>query len=152
MTNNADAAQLEFMNSMFATTIPSAHSLGVRVVEVRRGFAATTAPISGNGNHFGVMYAGVLFTVAEVLGGLIAIPAFDQAKFYPLVKDLKITYKRPALSDVRAETSLPEESLRRIGAVAAEHGKCDFTLEATITDAEGTVVAETVGLYQLRAR
>lgn len=141
----------DFANAALEAAVPPAHALGVRAAEVRFGFAAATAPIEGNGNHFGVMYAGVLFTVAEVLGGLIAIPAFDQAKYYPLVKDLKITYKRPALSDVRAEASLPEETLRRIEAVAAEHGKCDFTLEATITDAAGTVVAETVGLYQLRA-
>ncbi|ORA64212.1 thioesterase, partial [Mycolicibacterium insubricum] len=33
----------------------------------------------------------------------------------------------------------------------AEHGKSDFTLEATVTDANGTVVATSTGLYQLRA-
>ena len=69
VTNTDSADQLEFMNSMFAATIPSAHGLGVRVVEVRRGFAATTAPIAGNGNHFGVMYAGELVETGQALGG-----------------------------------------------------------------------------------
>ncbi|MGA8328239.1 MAG: thioesterase, partial [Mycobacterium sp.] len=61
------------MNDALGSTIPTAHNMGVRVVEARRGFAATTVPVEGNGNHFGVIYAGVQFTVAEILGGIIAL-------------------------------------------------------------------------------
>ena len=152
VTTNADDAQLEFMNSMFATTIPSAHGLGVRIAEVRRGFAATTAPIAGNGNHFGVMYAGVLFTVAEVLGGILALIAFDQSQFYPLVKDMSIQYKAPAKSDVRAQAELSDEDIARIEAEATHNGKSEYVVEAVVTDAEGTVVATTKATCQLRRK
>ncbi|WP_083889548.1 PaaI family thioesterase [Nocardia pneumoniae] len=141
----------DIVNGALEFTIPIAHKMGVQAVEVRRGFAATSVPVEGNGNHFGVMYAGVLFTVAEILGGAIAIATFDAAAFYPLVKDLHIFFRKPAKTDVHAEAMLPENEIARITAEAAANGKAEFTLRAVVTDADGVVVAETEGLYQLRA-
>lgn len=83
----ADANQVvDMMNGALESTIPIAHKMGVKVVEARPGFAATSVPAEGNGNHFGVIYAGVLFTVAEVLGGIIPLITFDRSKYFPLVK------------------------------------------------------------------
>ena len=148
----ADANQLvAVMNGAIESTIPIAHKMGVKVVEVRPGFAATTVPAEGNGNHFGVIYAGVLFTVAEVLGGIIPLITFDTAKYFPLVKNLEIQFVAMAKSDVRAEASLDDETIARVEAEAAERGKADFTLEAVVTDTDGQTVATTRGLYQLRA-
>jgi thioesterase domain-containing protein len=148
----ADANQLvDAMNGAIESTIPIAHKMGLKVVEARPGFAATTVPAEGNGNHFGVIYAGVLFTVAEILGGIIPLITFDTAKYFPLVKNLDIQFVAMAKSDVRAEASLDDETIARVKAEAAERGKADFTLEAVVTDADGQTVATTRGLYQLRA-
>jgi thioesterase domain-containing protein len=148
---SADANQLvSMMNGALESTIPIAHKMGVKVVEARPGFAATTVPAEGNGNHFGVIYAGVLFTVAEVLGGIIPLITFDTAKYFPLVKNLEIQFVAMAKSDVRAEASLDDETIARVEAEAAERGKADFTLEAAVTDTDGQTVATTHGLYQLR--
>ena len=148
----ADANQLvAVMNGALESTIPIAHKMGVKVVEARPGFAATTVPVKGNGNHFGVIYAGVLFTVAEILGGIIPLITFDTAKYFPLVKNLDIQFIAMAKSDVRAQASLDDETIARVEAEAAERGKADFTLEAVVTDADGQTVATTRGLYQLRA-
>ena len=67
------------------------------------------------------------------------------------MKDLQITFRRPATTDVTAETGLSDAEIERVAAEAAEHGKADFTLESTVTDANGVVVATTTGIYQLRA-
>jgi thioesterase domain-containing protein len=148
----ADANQLvPAMNGAIESTIPIAHKMGLKVVEARPGFAATTVPAEGNGNHFGVVYAGVLFTVAEILGGIIPLITFDTAKYFPLVKNLDIQFVAMAKSDVRAQASLDDETIARVEAEAAERGKADFTLEAVVTDADGQTVATTRGLYQLRA-
>jgi thioesterase domain-containing protein len=148
----ADANQLvDAMNGAIESTIPIAHKMGLKVVEARPGFAATTVPAEGNGNHFGVIYAGVLFTVAEILGGIIPLITFDTAKYFPLVKNLDIQFVAMAKSDVRAQASLDDETIARVEAEAAERGKADFTLEAVVTDADGQTVATTRGLYQLRA-
>jgi thioesterase domain-containing protein len=142
---------VDMMNGALASTIPIAHKMGVQVVEARPGFAITSVPAEGNGNHFGVTYAGVLFTVAEVLGGVIPMITFDNAKYFPLVKALEIQFVAMAKSDVRAQASLDDETIARVEAEAAEKGKADFTLEAVVTDADGQTVATTRGLYQLRA-
>ena len=150
--NDGGTNQLvDAMNGALQSTIPIAHKMGVQVVEARPGFAATTVPAEGNGNHFGVIYAGVLFTVAEVLGGIIPLITFDRAKYFPLVKNLDIKFVAMAKSDVRAEASLDDEAIARVEAEAAQRGKADFTLEAVVTDAHGQTVATTRGLYQLRA-
>ncbi|MGW4248431.1 PaaI family thioesterase [Nocardia sp. NPDC004722] len=149
MANDAPPLN-EVVNGGMEFTIPVAHKMGVRADEVRPGFAATTVPIEGNGNHFGVMYAGVLFTVAEVLGGALAIASFDMSKYFPLVKDLHIYFRKPAATDVRAEASISAEEIARIAEEAEAKGKADYVLKAVVTDANGVVVAETEGLYQLR--
>jgi acyl-coenzyme A thioesterase PaaI-like protein len=142
---------VEMMNAALGSTIPIAHNMGVRVVEARPGFAATVVPVEGNGNHFGVIYAGVQFTVAEILGGIISLSTFDSSKYFPLVKNIDISFVAMAKSELRAEASLDDDTIARIEAEAAERGKADFTLESTVTDADGKTVATTRGLYQLRA-
>jgi thioesterase domain-containing protein len=142
---------VDMMNGALESTIPIAHKMGVKVVEARPGFAATSVPAEGNGNHFGVIYAGVLFTVAEVLGGIIPLITFDRSKYFPLVKNLDIQFVAMAKSDVRAQATLDDQTIARVEAEAAERGKADFTLEAVVTDADGQTVATTRGLYQLRA-
>ncbi|MBO0854954.1 MAG: YiiD C-terminal domain-containing protein [Nocardia sp.] len=150
-TTNETPAFVDAVNGALEFTIPIAHKMGVKALEVRPGYAETTVPIEGNGNHFGVMYAGVLFTVAEILGGAIPIATFDGTKYFPLVKDLQIFFRKPAKTDVTAKASLSEEEIARVIADADANGKADFTLAATVTDADGVVVAETRGLYQLRS-
>jgi acyl-coenzyme A thioesterase PaaI-like protein len=151
MTAAGDGRQLvDMMNSAMESTIPVAHRMGVKVVGARPGFAAATVPAEGNGNHFGVMYAGVLFTVAEVLGGIIALSTFDSAKYFPLVKNVDIQFVGMARSEVRAEASLDDETIARVEAEAAQRGKADYTLDAVVKDTDGQTVATSRGLYQLR--
>lgn len=138
------------VNAALQHTIPVAHRMGVHAVEVGQGYAKTRVPFEGNGNHFGVMYAGVLFTVAEILGGALGLGTFDSARFYPLVKDAQITFKRPAGSEVTATAALDEETIAAVAREAEEHGKAEFVYDAELTDAEGTVVATTHNVCQLR--
>ena len=125
------------MNGAMEVTIPPAHKMGIKAVDVRRGYAAASVPLEGNGNHFGVVYAGVQFTVAEILGGMIAIASFDSAKYYPLVKKVDIEFTAAARTDLRAEASLDESELRRVETEAAQHGKADFTMDAVVRDDAG---------------
>ena len=63
---------------------------------------------------------------------------------------MEIVFSRPAASDVRASTSLPEEEIARVEDEAPRRGKSDFVLEADVTDAAGVVVARARGTYQVR--
>jgi thioesterase domain-containing protein len=135
-------------------SVPILEAMGIRVVEVRPGFAAAELPAGPNVNHFGVAYAGSLFSVAEMLGGVLSLATFDLegelTGFVPLVKESTIRFRRPALGVVRASASLTDDEVARVRRDALESGKGEFVLEATLTDAQGEVVATTVGTYQLR--
>ncbi|MBJ7463276.1 MAG: YiiD C-terminal domain-containing protein [Mycolicibacterium sp.] len=141
----------EFINTTMKESIPAAFQMGVRVVEARRGFASATVPLEGNGNHFGVVYAGVQFTVAEVLGGIIALATFDTAKFFPLVRGFDIEFTSMAKSELHAEATLDPSTIADIEATAERTGKADFTLTAVVKDSNDHVVATTSGRYQLRS-
>lgn len=151
MADYDEGAALEQMNTALQQTIPRAHEMGVRFVELRRGFVRTEVPYDGNGNHFGVIYAGVTFTVAEVLGGGMAFASFDPARFFPLVRGMTIDFTAPGTGTLSASASLTEEQIVAIHAEADARGKANFVLEATVTGEDGTVVARTRGDYQIRA-
>ncbi|NYE38083.1 acyl-coenzyme A thioesterase PaaI-like protein [Nocardioides cavernae] len=128
--------------------------MGIRVVEVRAGLATAELPPEPNVNHFGVTYAGSLFSLAEMLGGVLCLRTFDLegelAGYVPLVKESTIRFRRPAVGVVRATTTLSPDEVTRVRADALATGKGEFGLEATLTDVQGEVVASTAGTYQLR--
>lgn len=134
--------------------IPILGAMGIKVIEAGPGHGTVELPAGPNGNHFGVLYAGSLFTAAEVLGGLIPRATWDLdgelAGFVPLVKQSEIKYLRPGLGDVRARATLSEEDVERVPREALANGKSDFVVEAEIVDAQGTVIATTRAVNQLR--
>jgi acyl-coenzyme A thioesterase PaaI-like protein len=138
------------INAALEQLIPRAHQMGVEFVELRPGFVRARVPFEGNGNHFGVVYAGVTFTVAEVLGGAIHFATFDVTTHYPLVKSLTIDFLAPGTGPLSASAALSADEIDRIEAAATPDAKVPFVLEAEVVGADGTVVARTRGDYQLR--
>jgi len=139
------------VNALFESRIPAMYRLGIRIVELREEFVAGVAPLAGNLNYQGSMYAGTLFGLGEALGGGVFFANFDLGRFTGTVKDMQIRYRRPAMTDVRAETSLDTTTIARIKREAETVGKTEFVLDAELTNTEGLVVAITHGTYQVRA-
>lgn len=125
--------------------------LGLEVIDMGPGRMTLRVPFEGNQNHVGTMYAGALFAIAEVPGGALAVQLFDPAKYYPVIKDMKVDYRRPARTDVTVEASISPEEVQRVLTEAADAGKADFVMDLAVKDAEGTVVMTALGNYQLRA-
>lgn len=125
--------------------------MGLRALELKPNHVKLAAPIAGNENHIGGMYAGALFTLAEIPGGALYLTTFDVSEFYPIIKEMTIRFVAPAKTDVTIEMYLPKEEASRIEAEARENGKADYVLEGEVKDASGVVVSVSKGLYQLRA-
>ncbi|MDW3221193.1 MAG: YiiD C-terminal domain-containing protein [Acidimicrobiales bacterium] len=132
-------------------TIPFLKRTGVVVDHAERGFVRLRMPFEPNVNHVGMMYAGALFTLAEVPGGTIFITTFDPKRYYPIVKDLKIRFRRPATTDITVEVRISDEEAQRVMDEADANGKADYSWECELKDATGEVVAITQNEYQLRA-
>ncbi|MBF7729875.1 YiiD C-terminal domain-containing protein [Pseudomonas sp. N040] len=125
---------------------------GLKAEVAEPGFVRLRMPLAGNQNHIGSMYAGALFTLAEIPGGALFMTSFDVQRFYPIVKEMNLRFRRPATGDILVEARLPAEQIAEISARALAEGKADYRLELELKDAGGEVVAVSQGLYQMRRR
>ena len=141
----------ELIKELIETKVAFVERMGLRAVEMRPNYAKLAAPLQGNENHIGGMYAGALFTLAEMPGGALFLTTFDATKYYPIVKEMTVQFRRPARSDCTVEVSISESEAERIREEADKNGKAEFILEAEIKDQSGEVVARSKGIYQLRA-
>jgi acyl-coenzyme A thioesterase PaaI-like protein len=119
-------------------------------VDIKEGYAKLQLPIKGNTNHVGIMYAGSLFTLGEVPGGVLFLAAFDINRFFPIVKEVHIRFRRPAKTDVTLETSISKEKAAEIEKEADKNGKADISLEMEIKDADEETVSIVNGIWQIR--
>lgn len=124
---------------------------GVKVLAMERGHVKMTMPLEPNLNHVGTMYAGALFTLAELPGGAIFLTTFDVGKFYPIIKGMDIKFVKPATTDVTVEVHLDLNEAAKIQEKANEAGKADYDWECELKDANGQVVCVTSNRYQLRS-
>lgn len=119
---------------------------------LERGLVRLRMPLAGNENHIGSMYAGALFTLAEIPGGALFLTSFDTQRFYPIIKEMNLRFRRPAIGDISVEAQLASDDIERLQSEASEQGKAEFVLDLQLRDASGEVVVESRGVYQLRKR
>ncbi len=124
--------------------------IGLKAMVLEPRHVRLMVPLTPNMNHIGGMYAGALFTLAEVPGGALFLTTFDVTRFYPIVKEMSIRFRRPVKTDAFIELSMGADDVRRITVEAEQNGKADFVLDGEIMDAHGEVVAISHGVYQLR--
>ena len=141
---------LELVRQLTEEQIAFVKRSGLKAEVLEPGFVRLRMPLQGNQNHIGSMYAGALFTLAEIPGGALFLTSFDVQRFYPLIKEMNLRFRRPATSDITVEARLSDEEIARIQAEAEQNGKADYHLELQLYDASGEVVAQTRALYQLR--
>ena len=125
---------------------------GLKAEVLEPGFVRLRMPLQGNQNHIGSMYAGALFTLAEIPGGALFMTSFDVQGYYPIIKEMTLRFRRPATSDILVEARLDQAQVARITTQADAEGKADYRLDLELKDAAGEVVAISQGLYQLRKR
>lgn len=143
------AGALKLVTQFVGQAIPFASRNGFKVIDFKPGYVKAFMPLKGNKNHFNAMYAGALFTVAELPGGIISVFNFDE-RFYPVLKDLKMDFLKMAKSDVTVEFQLSSEELLRLQQEVLDNGKAEFMLTGDVKDQCGDVVARSLAHYQLR--
>ncbi|MEX6501415.1 YiiD C-terminal domain-containing protein [Pseudomonas zhanjiangensis] len=142
---------VEIVRQLTEEQIAFVRRSGLKAEVLEPGHVRLRMPLAGNQNHIGSMYAGALFTLAEIPGGALFLTSFDSQRFYPIVKQMQLRFLRPATGDIRVEARLAAEQIAQLQEQAQQHGKADYQLDLRLTDESGEVVAESQGLYQLRA-
>lgn len=142
--------QLASIRQASEQAFPFVERCGARVLALDKGYCKMLMPLEPNRNHVGMMYAGALYTIAELPAGPLYMATFDARRFYPLVRDMSIHFSKPVTTDVTVEVQLSADEARRIEETADAEGKCNFEWDTRIIDTSGQVVATTHNVYQLR--
>jgi acyl-coenzyme A thioesterase PaaI-like protein len=139
------------VNKIIGLAIPFAPRNRFSVEEVRPGYVRARIKLKGNKNHFGSLYAGAFFLVAEIPGGVLTL--FDLGPAYtPILKEMTLQFLQPANSDVTVEFSLSPEQVATILADADATGRAKFALEGLLYDQEGNHVATSLAQYRVRKK
>ena len=141
---------IEKMKINLVSGIDAVARTGIEILELDRGYVKMKMPLEGNVNHVEMMYAGSLFTLAELPGGAIFATSFDVRRFYPIVRDMSVRFRRPAKTDITVEVRLDEKRAAEIAAEAEREGKADYDWQCELKDETGETVAITHNIYQLR--
>lgn len=123
---------------------------GLKIIGMRDQYVKMLMPLEGNVNHVGIMYAGSLFTIGEITGGIYWMLEFDMQRFFPIVKEINIQFKKPAATDVTLEKTFDPGETKRIQTEAEANGKADFTLNLELKDADHQIVSLVNGIWQIR--
>lgn len=131
--------------------VPFVSRTGLVVEQAQKGLAQCRMPLQGNQNHLGAMYAGALFTLADITGGVLLLASFDRQRFYPILKQMQMDFSAPAQTDITLRYDLKQDALLHADQQASSHGKAQFMLEGQLCDSNGLVVAVAHGVFQIRA-
>ncbi len=142
----------EMIQGLVEHGIPFLERMNLKVLEVRPGYVKLFAPLKGNENHVGGVYAGAQFTLAEIPGGALCLAGFDSTKYYPIIKEMNLKFLRPALTDLIIETSISETEANELAHSVEKTGKAEFILEGAVKDTSGQTVAVSRSIYQIRSR
>ncbi len=140
----------EMMKSFIEKPFDFVERMGLRVIELEPRSVKLSVPLQGNENHIGTMYAGALFTIAEIPGGALFLTTFDVSRFYPVIKEMTLRFIKPAKTDVTIGMVMSVPEAERIVLEAEKNGKAEYVLEGEIKDKNGEVVAVSRGIYQVR--
>ncbi len=135
------------MSNDVGIDIPIISQMGAEILSETGNTIKVKMPLAQNTNHVGIMYAGSLFTLAEFPPGVLFVKRMDMTRVVPIVAELNIRFKRPAMTDIYAQFEFEDSLFEALQSEALEKGKASFKHEQALTDENGEVVAVTTARY-----
>lgn len=132
--------------------IPFVGRSGLEIEEFEPGHVRVRMPAEGNGNHVNIMYAGALFTLAEISGAALVSSVVDFDKAKVVVKGMEIDFRRAfnAGEDAYVDMTAPAGLKEMIESELAEHGKTIYELPVELSDKDGNVRAVAKVAYRFK--
>lgn len=121
--------------------------MGFEMVELNNNRIKIKLPIALNSNHFGAMYAGSIFTLAEFPFGYLYGHVLGFSEMVPVVGEMTIRYLAPAFEDLYVDVEVDEAEWKRIEEETKAHGKLKLQREVEVLDAKGEVKAVVSSTY-----
>ena len=87
------------------------------------------------------MHAGVLYMLGEVLGGVFVIHRYADRGWVPVATKASVEYVKKVRGTAWAETTVSEETFKRVEAEVSEKGRSAFTTDTKVLTDEGDIAA-----------
>jgi thioesterase domain-containing protein len=124
--------------------------MGMRILDFQKYSVKIILPKEQNINHIGTVYAGSLFSLADYAGGVLFFATFDMKKYYPILREVTITFKKPGTTDITCEASMSPAQAEQMKSITDETGKADWVLDLELKDGKGDVCSIVHGIFQMR--
>ena len=97
-------------------------------------------------NHVNTMYAGSIFTFAEISGARLLAATYGPDYVW-VVQSAEVKYLKPGTTDLTIEESMTEDEAKERIAYIDEHGRGRYLLEFDARDTNGEVVCHFTFTY-----
>jgi len=103
-------------------------------------------------NHVGIVYAGSMFVIAELMTAVLLYCTYGTDKYVPIAVKDEIEFLKPTKKDLVVDVSLTEEEAAEMIKPVEERGKGRITMVLPVTDIDGLDVARmTATVYLMPA-
>ncbi len=127
---------------------------GVRVAHISDDFLTVNVEMPlrfYNKNYVGTHFGGSLYSMCDPFFMLMLMNVLGE-DYIVWDKAATIRFKKPGKGVVKATFSIPSERIEEIRTAADTQGKVEPVFQASITDSEGSVVAEIDKLLYVRKK
>src|SRR4051794_22166445 len=134
----------DLMRAGLEQAVPFNQHLGLQVTELAVGRGVVVLPDDGPlRNHVGSQHASALYAAGDAAAGAAFVTAFvDHLEdVTPLAESSEITYKKIARGPITATAVLGSDPDELVAELARE-GQVDFSIDVSLVDEAGDVVAE----------
>ena len=145
-----EVSRADRLTAKLRKIFPIYNYIGLSVVELGNPLRCRVPISAANGNHFDVMHAGVLFSLAEAAAGLSVTQHREFGAMLIIAEKIVVEYRRPARTDITATVTLGDEFFERLRSGLAADPKYRFDILVELSNDAGEVVMTATCGFQLR--
>ncbi|MDD5224376.1 MAG: YiiD C-terminal domain-containing protein [bacterium] len=114
--------------------IPVVRSSGFAVEKLKEREITVSMPMGPNTNHVGIMYAGSLFTLIEVAGGVLFSATYPAGVYTLITKGISIRYVKPSMTKTYCHLTISKEEAEAKIKPVDERGRGNWIIDVTAVD------------------
>ena len=142
---------IETIQRLVTEKIPLAGFMGLQVEFAEAKHVRLCLPFSPSvHNHLDIMYAGAIFSLAEIAGGVLMLSTFDSEQYTVLIRRIEIDYVRPSRRDLFCDVFLDETIVNHAKSDLRQQGHADIAFPIEVTDPRERTMAKIQAFYYLR--
>ncbi|SDY43538.1 YiiD C-terminal domain-containing protein [Pseudomonas sp. NFIX28] len=147
----SDLLDVSQASTMLRQMLPLYESIGLTVEHMSDVLECSVPFSRHNQNHLGTLHAGVQWSAAEMLGGLLYMTHMQTlGNCSPVVCEVSIKFLKAATSRIRARTRFDADQVQALKATLDSENKAFFDLNIELLDDADLVVSTVVAKYRYR--